>query len=552
MDIEILETTTADVNLGTMNEIDIAGTVGVTELNTSTDERQNMKMQGFSIQGHKIKFISKYKGGNFQCCICKEILPSESLLLKHTEIHKEKTKSEYDQATFICETCKVCGKAFASKKAFTLHKKVHSQCKFECQECNKKFQHKSNLEIHHRIHTGERPFPCEICGQGFISNYTLKIHMIKHSERRTFECDICHQRFKHGSNLRRHMQKHNGVRDFMKKFLKCEECGMELSTKQSLQHHKSTHTGEKPFQCKYCDKKFISHYALKRHIRQKHGKKVGFFQDFLNDSTEMQQMKTRKKLQSDSHVVNGEEDVSAFMEKGLSPTRFDISLTNRLKKYEARDSNSKKGVDNLNDSHKVSEGCEIAVPNVITSLASNEEKRAAPKCNTYEGTAYECKLCKKSFLSDASLSAHMKLHCIDNSPVATRPQNHLRLHSPQSTVKGPHRCNICSCNFPRSSLLKVHMLRHTWKKPTKCEICGRLFLKEKLLREHMVEHSQGETCHCTECGESFHSQSALHSHLKKHEDPLKDTCNAECVIQEVKSEIGVIQEVKLEVPDSLK
>jgi len=73
--------------------------------------------------------------------------------------------------------CEKCFKRFTSQANLELHKRIHSNIRFECEICTKKFVQKGQLQVHMKTHTGQKDYVCTICQKGYIQKVNLNSHM---------------------------------------------------------------------------------------------------------------------------------------------------------------------------------------------------------------------------------------------------------------------------------------------------------------------------------------------------------------------------------------
>ncbi|KAM8924014.1 uncharacterized protein RCH25_008776 [Pelodytes ibericus] len=105
-------------------------------------------------------------------------------------------------------SCSQCAKCFISNSDLLKHQSVHREKKLSCSDCGKCFTRISHLVVHQRIHTGEKPFPCYDCGKRFSQISHLVIHQRIHTGEKPFSCYKCGKCFTQSSHLVRHQRIH--------------------------------------------------------------------------------------------------------------------------------------------------------------------------------------------------------------------------------------------------------------------------------------------------------------------------------------------------------
>lgn len=122
------------------------------------------------------------------------------------------------------------------------------------------------------------PVICEHCGLTFPSAHSLAIHA--RSTHLLYACPCCGKHFHHSANLTRHMAVHRGAG----KTHQCPLCYKTFTQKSTLIDHMNLHSGERPHHCAYCHARFAHKPALRRHLKEQHGKTTG--QNSLHEQEE--------------------------------------------------------------------------------------------------------------------------------------------------------------------------------------------------------------------------------------------------------------------------
>lgn len=122
------------------------------------------------------------------------------------------------------------------------------------------------------------PVICEQCGVAFPSVQALTVHSC--SAPPLYCCPCCAKQFHHSANLTRHMAVHRGGA----KSHQCPLCYKTFTQKSTLIDHMNLHSGERPHHCAYCHARFAHKPALRRHLKELHGKTTA--QNFLFEQQE--------------------------------------------------------------------------------------------------------------------------------------------------------------------------------------------------------------------------------------------------------------------------
>lgn len=122
------------------------------------------------------------------------------------------------------------------------------------------------------------PVICEHCGMTFPSPHSLALHT--RSTHLLYACPCCGKHFHHAANLTRHMAVHRGGG----KSHQCPLCYKTFTQKSTLIDHMNLHSGERPHHCAYCHARFAHKPALRRHLKEQHGKTTG--QNSLHEQEE--------------------------------------------------------------------------------------------------------------------------------------------------------------------------------------------------------------------------------------------------------------------------
>lgn len=142
------------------------------------------------------------------------------------------------------------------------------------------------------------PVICEQCGLTFPSVHTLAVH--SGAAHPLYSCPCCGKHFHHSANLTRHMAVHRGAG----KSHQCPLCYKTFTQKSTLIDHMNLHSGQRPHHCAYCHACFAHKPALRRHLKELHGKTTA--QNFLYEQQEQEREKgSNQGMQEEGLIAAG-------------------------------------------------------------------------------------------------------------------------------------------------------------------------------------------------------------------------------------------------------
>ena len=489
------------------------------------------------------------------CSICDIKFKDRKYLLKHnTAFHKYRKQGiKAEQFEFVCPKC---NETFLSEKFMKRHLSRKHNSITACMLCKKTFKKAEYLKTHQlKVHgkgsqlfDGAKTLPCQHCKEPFTSDDLLdqhiktkhknlcqlckqafkkskylyvhqdkfhkdELHLLKNRVKETYKCQLCFESFMTANILEFHKgRKHNKVilnhesrdknmpeinKNINNKF--CTLCKKQFSRKHILDTHKSTihkdelnlftqerYDGDEKYVCKKCNGTFLSEKVLNHHVRNHHI----FSKDPIKCSKcdvvfewSAQRALEIKNHNQRFHKSNTEKNEETF-----------CKLCSRNFKYASNF-----------EAHKVK--------------VHNEEMQLFDIEPQSHDIQYICSFCKKSFISENSLSYHIKYK-----------------HEVKEKRKALN-CEICKKEFKWSpsqrEKLKGHMKKaHSVQvgKLYKCKLCYLEFNYKDNIKIHQ-ENLHKEDLHfldvdfkkidlkhnCSQCSHSFVSENILNYHiLRKH------------------------------------
>lgn len=134
-----------------------------------------------------------------------------------------------------CEHCKRC----YSEWTFDNHRCIKAP-DLICHYCGKKCGSKYILDLHLNTHTGNKPYKCDFCDMAFSSSYTKSRHQHTHTGEKPCKCTVenCNRAFVQHIDLYRHLYKTHGI--FKKKY-PCNLCDLVFPENALLRKHLQSH-----------------------------------------------------------------------------------------------------------------------------------------------------------------------------------------------------------------------------------------------------------------------------------------------------------------------
>lgn len=212
----------------------------------------------------------KIDTSRLSCKSCFETLNDLDHLIDHlTSEHK----TRYDKSVEINVqpyklikdnfACPFCGEVYRYFSTLLRHVSgAHTDNKTICMYCGKSFRTKPNLRAHiARRHKVGKIYKCVTCKYEFTRNIDLRTHMGRVHGNKMVDCPECPEKFISQYAMQRHLITAHASGH------KCSYCG-KLFTRNSFMdnHIRRTHLKEKNVQCSLCNERFFDSALLKMHM----------------------------------------------------------------------------------------------------------------------------------------------------------------------------------------------------------------------------------------------------------------------------------------------
>uniref|UniRef100_A0A2K6UU16 Zinc finger protein 101 n=1 Tax=Saimiri boliviensis boliviensis TaxID=39432 RepID=A0A2K6UU16_SAIBB len=250
--------------------------------------------------------------------------------------------------------------------------------------------------------------------------------------------------------------------------------------------NKKSRTGVKPCKCSMCEKVFLCHSFLDRHVRAHTGQK-------RNECGREWGEKPSK------HKQRGKASISP-----RSGPRHTVTPTPK-RPYECRVCGKGFRSPNLFQIHQQAHTGKrrYKCREIVRAFTVSSFFRKHGKMHTGE-KRYECKYCGKPFDYPSSFQIHVRTH----------------------TGEKPYKCKQCGKGFISATYLHTHEGRtHALEKSHRCQECGKILSCANSLRRHEKSHNGGKLYGCQKCGKVFRCPSSLQAHERAHTGERPYECN---------------------------
>ena len=461
--------------------------------NSSTKERFQRKFQCIKCDrsfhmmstlkqhmlGHKKQAINETK--MFQCQQCDQKFVRKSQLMTHS--HKFHSKFTY--------SCNLCPRKFTSVFCLRTHKCVKlgqskhidktkqsdiisvktGQINYKCDVCNDMFTKHCCFQVHRRGHSNGR-FQCTLCKLNFTKWINFKRHNIhKHGGeldsdsdapfdtkpsskedfdagvpkvRMTFKCLLCSASLSSESNLKRHMKLKHKTVDDLTNCETCKDCAEILNEKDQPKKRK-----KRTFPCESCGQTFPSKLMLRKHLKIMHNVIFNYCNKCSKEFSSLSNLKRHESI----HHSGGDDVQRNFM----------CSECGR---------------------------CFTAKDSLRVHMFSHTGERP-----------YKCKQCDASYSRSSHLLRHVKVshegkldYVCDFEGCGKRfyESSVLRIHQRSHTDERPYPCPHCPQRFRTMNNKRTHLKTHLLVKQFECHICFQGLTSKHSLQKHLERHEAAE------------------------------------------------------------
>ena len=277
----------------------------------------------------------------------------------------------------------------------------------------------------------------------------------------------------------------------------CTLCGKSYA-KLKL-HYLTVHAHDKKVQCTYCQRFFASASQRKLHVKQTHEKAAKLVCDLCGYVCSTKQA-------YEAHM--------AIHQRTVHCRACDFAGDRYMVETHMKEEHMKDG----------KYVCPVCQKTFVGRQKSFTPHLRNSNCRTslrfYKDTTIRCKSCSSTFVSDARLRIHMKVHDLQDEGF----------------------CKICNKRYKR--LLIHSRSNHKDEAPYKCEWCSNNFKFQREYRKHMEnEHSEFHFS-CKRCGYRSKDETELQAHADlvhlESKSTLYNTCDKNEGRNENKSNILMV------------
>ncbi|XP_062540301.1 zinc finger protein ZFP2-like [Armigeres subalbatus] len=373
--------------------------------------------------------------GDFLCCACYKIFPTEDELKDHCEEHSKKSRLNIMRP----HICDICFKRYTTAQGLALHVKQSRNARkvYECIRCKSRFLNSKTRREHAHNHPQKEVMqsvviaPIRIqpshrkgricCAQGCNESFPTDEELIEHAveahrlnrvaatlpeyQNRPFECPVCYKRFYDQTSMISHQK-----RKYKTPLRQCSICGAKVHGAVALASHERMHTGIKPFPCDSCSKTFASTALLKAHSLVHRKDKLFICLVCGKGFNRKATLQKHELIHSNLSVFECEVCAKPFRTK----PRLELHMRTHtgFKPYQCRYCDKAFADHSNRQRHEMGHTgikphkCSQCDKTFITKRLQAEHERS----NHSIATVYTCTTCPEWFTNRASLNAHKAMH----------------------------------------------------------------------------------------------------------------------------------------------
>lgn len=388
-------------------------------------------------RAHTTHLLSHFKSAK-SCAVCKATFSSPAEYDKHIE-EKHKIDNLY--------TCQICSYEFMTLVNYKVHLLAHSaSAPYKCLLCCTRFRDEDHLLSHQKKHKSwsSSGFVCNWCGTEFATNMQLRRHKYRNRcwKGKSFQCIACGDKFHRFDLLQMHTKTHikssdlsmmsaqgnsvvdsrdSGIGDDRGKIMEGDvlaysdhdsddrrsqsatsrsgkECDSDTNLASVTMSEERLNAGENAleadsegpagsvmFSCGMCNREFVTHSQLQRHIKISHNRE-GITAEQVSQSASQEHLSRRHDRESIAQR-HDRENVTHHHDREELPQSLDREKVPE-RHGETRDK------------------CENVMDDVW--MYRNVSKR--------DSGLYKCGLCEQTFMDIEHLNDHISKHPDDNKP----------------------------------------------------------------------------------------------------------------------------------------
>ncbi|XP_023232617.1 zinc finger protein 708-like isoform X1 [Centruroides sculpturatus] len=387
-------------------------------------------------------------------------------------------------------------------------------------KCNKIYDKikRKYFSIMFASHSKEK-VSCNLCKQTFTNNRILETHLFCHIGNKPFRCTTCNKKFLWHFLLRRHVKEH-------KTGNQNEISHRNLRLQPSGDGVKSSPKNGKVHVCKICGKEFNWKANLLRH-KSTHSEDRPFKCGICNKGFKWKEkVNTHQKIHSEERPFKCDICNKSVKWRGSLKRHYETH-SDELK-YACQVCNKRFKLKDTLNNHKIIHNDKF---NHICHICNKSFKRNCELKNHINNIhkaeqKYSCDICNKSFKQKSYLPQHKLIHsnnlycdiCGKRVPFGNgRLEIHKRIHK-------MHACKICGKEFKTNCRLLFHEATHSKDRPFKCDICNKTFKLKREVKRHQKTHTDESNYVCEVCNKRFKRKIYLEHHKLIHNDEFNHTC----------------------------